>query len=218
MKTYYLLALSLLLTIDASSQTKIGLKGGVNFAKFRYSDSESNDDNKIQTSFQIGGYANLPLGKFFSFQPGLTLSGKGNKVESSFGYSHFKSSTNIMYLEIPVNAVYKKAGFYIGAGPYAAFALAGEHESEGEMDVSSSFTPQLIEFSDTHDLKFGSGDDKDFKRTDFGVNLLGGYEFRNGLNFGLNYGLGIRDIGSSSLDGISKTRNRIFSLTFGYSF
>ncbi len=38
-----------------------------------------------------------------------------------------------MYLEVPVNALYKFQSFYVGAGPYAAFALGGKTKAEGKM-------------------------------------------------------------------------------------
>ena len=191
----------------AASGIKYGIKAGVNFAKVAFSgdDSEGEDeDMKAQTSFQIGGYADLPLGKSFSVQPGLTLSGKGVKYEGE-GY---KDQTNVMYLEVPVNAVYKIGGLYLGAGPYAAFALSGKnkYQEEGEED-------------EEEDIKFGSNEEEDhMKGTDFGVNLLAGYQLSNGLNFGVNYGLGLSNLANTPEGADYKMTNRVFSVTVGFSF
>lgn len=214
MKKLYSLILACLLSAvvmaqstskSSNSGVKFGIKAGVNFAKIAYSgeDDEDTDGYKAQTSFQFGGYADIPVGTSFSIQPGLTLSGKGEKYEESeTGYS-YKESVNIMYLEIPVNAVYKIGGIYLGAGPYAAFALSGKYK------VEETDEPKVED-----DIKFGSDEDQ-MKGTDFGVNFLAGYELTNGLNFGVNYGLGLSNL-SNSNDG--KAKNSVFSVTVGFSF
>lgn len=224
MKKIYSVVIACLLTGSAVAQTtsrttssgiKYGIKAGINFATVSLSgndvDSEEKDALKSQTSFMIGGLVDIPVGTSFSVQPGLTLSGKGSKSEfSETGYSS-KDQTNIMYLEVPVNAVYKIGGIYFGAGPYAAFALSGKEKWEENMDGEVD--------KGEEDLQFGNNpDEDDLRRGDFGINLLGGYQLSNGLNVGLNYGLGLNNILPESNDYDYKAKNRVFSVTVGFTF
>lgn len=215
MKKLYSLIVACLLAGGAFAQTstsgttksgiKYGIKAGVNFAKVGFSgddvDDEEKDAVKSQTSFLIGGLVDIPVSSSFSIQPGLTLSGKGFKEE--YEGEDDKEENNVMYLEIPVNAVYKIGGIYLGAGPYAAFAISGKNK-DGD---------------DETDLEFGNDPEKDnLKRGDFGLNLLGGYQLTNGLNFGINYGLGLNNI-LPDYEGIDyKAKNRVFSVTVGFTF
>lgn len=215
------------------SGVKYGLKAGVNFATVGLSgddvDNEENDALKSLTSFHVGGFADIPVGTSFSIQPGLTLSGKGfkQKLEDE------KFERNIMYLEIPVNAVYKLGGIYLGAGPYAAFAISGKDKGEYEDDDlfeelhnnDTKFTAKTQALSapkvaETYDekLKFGNSDDDDMKGTDFGINIMAGYRLSGGLNIGINYGLGLSNIVPSSDDYDYKAKNRVVSVSVGFSF
>lgn len=225
MKKLYILTLACLLSGVAMAQEtsgttasgiKYGIKAGVNFATVSLSgndvDKEEKDALKSQTSFLIGGLVDIPVGTSFSIQPGLTLSGKGSKSEySEEGYSE-TGQTNVMYLEIPVNAVYKIGGLYLGAGPYAAFAISGKQKEEEKEEG------EPVE-KEERDLEFGTDPEKhDLKRGDFGINVLAGYQLSNGLNFGVNYGLGLSNILPDYKDADYKAKNRVFSVTVGFSF
>lgn len=224
MKKLYTLIIACLLTGSAVAQTnsgttasgiKYGIKAGVNFATVSLSgndvDSEDEDELKSQTSFMIGGLVDIPVGTSFSVQPGLTLSGKGSKSEfSETGFSS-KEQTNVMYLEVPVNAVYKIGGIYLGAGPYAAFALSGKQKEEDNEDGDVE--------KEERDLKFGDNpEEDDLRRGDFGINLLAGYQLTNGFNVGVNYGLGLSNILPEFEGSDYKAKNRVFSVTVGFSF
>ena len=193
-----------------SSGIRYGIKAGINFANISLSGSAVEDEDKDHlkswTSFQIGGLVDIPVGTSFSIQPGLTLTGKGNKTEYEDSGDEFKLRANILYLEIPVNAVIKFGGLYLGAGPYASLALSGKNK--GEMTIAG-----VTEKVDD-DIEFGNSDDE-LRRTDFGVNVLGGYQLSNGLNFGANYGLGLNNLTD---DDEYKAKNRVFSVTVGFRF
>ncbi len=193
---------------SGGGKIKYGIKAGVNFGSFGYdSDTkkaieEDGTEIKSLTSFHIGGYADYAFSDAFSLQAGLTLNGKGGKETWSEDGDSWESKTNIMYLEIPVNAVYKTGGFYVGAGPYFGFALSGKVTETDEEDV---------------DLKFGSGDDDHLKGTDFGVNFLAGYQLKNNINIGVGYGLGLSNLVPKQVANES-VKNRVFSVSVGYSF
>ncbi|MGB4776102.1 MAG: outer membrane beta-barrel protein, partial [Daejeonella sp.] len=100
-----------------TSEIKFGVKAGVNFAKIALSGSGYDDDqkegSKFLTSFHFAGLVDIPISNSFSVQPGLSLSGKGSKSEfGSEADGKLVGKENIMYLEVPVNFVYKNSGFY----------------------------------------------------------------------------------------------------------
>lgn len=111
-----------------------------------------------------------------------------------------------MYLEVPVNVVFHMNGVYVGAGPYAAFGLSGKEKYTDSSNPSNNVDK---------DVKFGSSNTDDLKRTDFGLNVLAGYQLTNGVNFGVGYGLGLSN---HSNDNTVTAKNKVFSISVGYSF
>ena len=69
------------------------------------------------------------------------------------------------------------------------------------------------------DLKFGNDpEEDDLRKGDFGINFLAGYQLTNGFNVGVNYGLGLNKILPDFEDSDNKAKNRVFSVTLGFSF
>lgn len=138
---------------------------------------------------------------FFTLSEGLEFIGKGNKEK----FEGSKLTTSIYYLKLPVllNYNYKIGanGSYLhgGMGPYAAAALFGHYKSDAGKTT----------------LHFGSGDDKDFKRMDYGLAFNAGYVFLKKWDVSLGYDLGLRNLLNSDVD---KQRNRTISFNIGYIF
>lgn len=206
--------------IAASAQTspvKFGIKAGVTFPKASTSEDTEGMDIKTNTSFYIGGTADIPVGGMFSIQPGITLSGKGFKVDESeivdgFGGSILAKS-NVWYIEIPVNALVNipvgDGKVFLGAGPYYGMAITGKVKTK----VSLTMDGQTQSESSDEDIDFGK--DGDLKRGDFGINFLGGYQLSNGFNIHAGYGLGLSNIVQDSEGDL---KNRVLSVGLGFSF
>lgn len=179
-----------------------GLRAGVNIPKY----STSLGDTKSNTGFFVTGYLDAPVSPYFSVQPGLSLQNKGAKwAETSNG----ELKESVMSLDIPVNLVAKlptggSGNFFIGAGPYVGFGLSGKQK--GEQSVGGS-TVKVDE-----DIEFGSGEGKDLKRTDFGVNFLAGYQLTNGFQINAGYGLGLTNLAPNS----GSIKNRVWSVGIGF--
>jgi len=175
-----------------------GLRAGVNIPKY----STGLDETKSNTGFFLTGYLDAPISPNFSIQPGLSLQNKGTKWKPVGDQREGKES--IMTLDIPVNAVLKfpttSGNFFLGAGPYVGFGLSGKFKGE---DSQGKFE---------NDIKFGTGSDKDLKRTDFGVNFLAGYQLSNGFQINAGYGLGLTNLAPN--DGSIK--NRVWSVGIGF--
>lgn len=187
-------------TSAALAQVNLGITAGANFAKLNISASGFTVKTSTLTSFHAGLIADASLASNIHFQPQLLLSGKGGKVTSD-GQS---ATINPFYLELPLNFIYKaEAGsgqIFGGVGPYAAFGLFGKAKGGGE----------------SHDIKFGSGDNDDLKSTDFGGNVIAGYQLNSGLMIMANYSFGLADCAPKSSDG--KIKNSYFGISLAYMF
>lgn len=198
------LGAALLMAAGAQAQTSYGLKAGVNLGKY-----SNVDDAKNNTSFYVTGFADLPIATNFSIQPGVSLQGKGNKVEGSATGVTGSATINTMSIEIPVNAVYYiptgSGSLFLGAGPYVGFNVSGEQKLEGSFLGASG--------SAKSDIEFGSADNE-MKTVEAGANFLGGYKFSNGFLINAGYGLGM-----TNLYNTGDTRsNRVLSFGVGFQF
>ncbi|GAA4185370.1 MULTISPECIES: porin family protein [Sphingobacterium] len=183
-----------------------GLRAGVNIPKY----SMENGSSESNTGFFVTGYLDAPVSPYFSIQPGLSLQNKGGKWSETNNNNSIAVKQSIMSLDIPVNLVAKlptggSGNFFIGAGPYVGFALSGKNKFEGNLGDSGLKTEE--------DVKFGSGDGDELKRTDFGVNFLAGYQLTNGFQINAGYGLGLTNLAPNSN---FTTKNRVWSIGIGF--
>jgi len=209
-----------LLTVGAQAQVSYGIKAGVNLGKYSNVDESMEDYVKMNPSFYVTGYADLSVAPNFSIQPGISLQGKGAKIKESEGGASVSMSQNVMSIEIPVNAVYSiptgdAGSVFLGAGPYVGYAISGKNktkwsglEAGEEFDSASGSISTDIDFS---------GDDKDMKAFDAGVNFLAGFKLSNGFLINAGYGLGLTNLSPSS-DSDAKFSNRVLSFGVGFQF
>lgn len=241
----------LLLSLSARAQNEndkeilsgfsLGVKAGVAFATFSAYNSGFNtqmfaeelyEANSV-TSFYIGGILNVPWGKAFTVQPGLTLIKMGTKITWSSTAStqvaqagqnlEGNKRLNPWYLQVPLNGIFSfKVGagkIFIGAGPYVAFGLFGKYTDGRRIDGNL-----VTGDGSSENLKFGNNTDidksKDLKAIDFGLNFLLGYQLANGLNANLGYGLGLTNVSpNAGLSGdASSMKNRVVSVGLGFAF
>ncbi len=217
-KIYLLIALTFVCNAlkaqSAFKKLKYGVKGGVNLATVAltgsYATQNIKDGVSNVSSFYFGGYAELFITKKISVQSGLSISGKGSKSDIDVNFLNiipinYKRKTNIMYLEIPVNAVFYYNNFYVGAGPYAAYGVVGK-----EIINAEPLPPP------NGNVKFGENPGE-ITPFDYGANFLLGYQLKNGFNLGANYGLGLGK--TNILTGYDiKASNRVLSILVGFCF
>lgn len=207
-------------SFTASAQVapvKFGVKAGVTFPTMSFSE-KGEGEVKANTSFYLGGVVSIPVSPMFSIQPGLILSGKGVKEEFSEKEDGFsvtgKSSTNLMYIEVPVNAVVSfpagSGSVFVGAGPYYAMAISGKEKSEFTVTMDGETETE----TDSENVDFGK--DGYMNRGDFGLNILAGYQLSNGFNIHAGYGLGLSNL--SKDEGDFKMKNKVISIGVGFSF
>jgi hypothetical protein len=181
-----------------SAQTKYGVKIGYNAANVSANDPDIKEDGKTLSGIGFGAFVDFSLGKNFSLQPQLNYNRKGVALE----HNGHKDKIQFNVIDIPVNALYRtNNGFFIGGGPNFGYNLSGGLRVHDDPTENVDFT-------------FGKGAD-DIKRLDLGLNLLTGYEFKNGLFLSANYLAGLTNL---SNDASEKWRNNLFNFSLGYTF
>lgn len=213
-----ILALTFLLAAPClfAQNVTFGIQGGINIPTIGPTDPQNTGAGaQIYPTFQFGGVLDVKL-KHFSFQPGIFITGKGNRSVTTENFVsngnpvpyNMTHITTLGYIEVPLNIVYKhtiKPGaLYFGAGPYAAYAVWGSYDNKSVLNTYYNRVART-------DVSFGSGSDQ-LKSMDYGANILAGLEMNNGMKLGLNYGLGFSNISNA---GIS-SKNRVFAVVIGY--
>lgn len=180
-----------------NAQVKFGPQAGLNVSNMTISYSGINMSMSSLVGFHVGVVAEIPVATNFVIQPGLLYSTKGTKAD----IEGIHETERLDYLELPVNAMYKielseQAKLLLFAGPYLAYGIGGKDSSTGES------------------VKF-SGDDKDFKALDFGLNFGPGIEINNTIQIKAQYSLGIANIAPESE---ATYRNHGFNVSIAYLF
>ncbi|WP_207422695.1 porin family protein [Desertivirga brevis] len=185
-------------------QAKFGLKAGVNFAKQKIR-PERTIIPSSNTSFNLQAFADIKILEDISIRPGLSITGKGNRLKH---IEFVNATTNLIYLEIPLNAVIKlpirRLGkFYTGGGLYTAYGLTGKIKGEG-FEVGVYGNNNLFNEKGL------------YNRPDLGLNFLGGFELKNGLLVNIEYELGmINTFRSDAVQPGFTAKNRALSISLG---
>lgn len=180
---------------------RFGVKTGLNLSDVTTNDKDENKAIGVRPAFHLGLVAEWGLGENLSFQPQLLFSGRGAKEDHEDHKDIFRFNS----LEIPLNLVYKgtetgNGRFFFGGGPSIGYNLSGK--------VVATDDP-----SENTDFEFGSAAGQ-IRRMDLGLNLLAGYELKNGFFLSANYTRGL----TNWLNTDDKWRNNVFAVSVGYFF
>jgi len=199
----------------------IYIKGGLNLANITTTANGRVDEAKMLTSFHAGIMNDMPLGDAFSFQAGLMLTGKGSKTEINTSSVNYKLTSNPLYLEVPVNFVFKipfgsGSRLFLGAGPYVAMGIAGK--TKGEYQTLGGITEYEKDIEFNNDDPFTAGQEdasvNKLRRFDYGANALAGFETGKFL-IGVNYGYGLAKIASTQANDDDQNKHRVWSISLG---
>jgi hypothetical protein len=215
-------------TSTTSTEGKEGnliIKGGLNLANISVTSNGRVDQANALKTFVVGIAYDIPVGEYFSVQPGLLYTGKGAKTqygkEGNTGF-YYKATSNPMYIEVPVNFVGKipltqTSSFYLGAGPYAAMGVTGKNKVDSYTLGVHRYSSSDIVYSNDNpttaqEENYGYGK---IKRFDYGLNAVAGLEFTR-FTLGANYGYGLVKINSGTDNTANdKGKNRVWSFTLG---
>ncbi len=188
------------MTVCALSQVSYGIRAGLNVPTLTFSANNISYKTNSSTNFHVSGFVDAPIATNLSIQPGLSVHGKGGKLDDQV--TDFNNvSLSLLYLELPVNFVYyiptgESGDFFAGAGPYAGYGLTAKGRANGESE-SASFEEAGV------------------KNFDAGLNFLLGYKLRSGLLFNAGYGLGLANI---SNDSDVTIKNKVWQFGLGFQF
>ena len=178
-----------------------GIKGGVTLSNLYVEDV---DDENVKVGYHVGVYHDAEITSFLSIQPEVLFISKGAQVQYDNLLGSGKYRFNLNYIEIPVMAKIKVAGFNVLAGPYASFLVGANVK-----DVDNNGNIQSVR----------SLDRDDFNQLDYGVSLGAGFDFSGG-NIGARYDFGMKEIGKSNFAGeaTGDAKNSAFMLFIGFEF
>ena len=195
-------------TFESFAQIKFGVKGGLNYANMldKTNTRTYSADYKAKIGFNMGVTAEYSISEKFAIEPGLLFSTKGTKDKST----GTKTSLNLNYLEIPINAIYKielssSSKILINAGPYFGYAISGKMKAS---------EPVLGVNEDSKEQKVVIG--TDIKPLDFGLNIGAGVEIKD-ITVSLQYGYGLANLTLHS-ENDAKLKNRVLGISIGYKF
>ena len=183
-------------------------------------------DKKVVGAYKIGVGYEYEFNQHWTFNPALTLSGKGWKDKDIFVndknedgsdkldqndqpiMSRMHRSISANYLELPLLFnYYLRVGearyIVLGAGPYLSCGLWGKQETKG--DGRRQGSEKLFYEEDTFDLDGAH-------RFDVGIQTMVGYQFAVGVTLGIEADFGLSKFHTNSGRNISG----LVSLTYSF--
>jgi hypothetical protein len=195
-----------------------GIRGGLNLSTQLVKDDNNtfSDNFKMNPGFHVGLTAEFPVTEMFAFETGVLYSTKGYKIDeetSVLGQTiKTKGYANLGYIEIPLTLKVSSGtggiNIYGDLGPYIGMGISGKTK----FDV----TALGVTTTDKNDVKWGSGENDDFKSLDFGLTAGAGVKI-NAIQLGIYYDLGLANISPSTTNG-RKINNRVLGLSMGIQF
>jgi len=216
------------------AQIKLGVKAGMNINDIHQNFKDSDDEiaTKMRLGYNLGATVDFTLTRALSLQSGLFFTSKGCSTDLEDGLGTGESidgyvRTEINYLEIPINFVYKISKFQVHAGPYVAVGIGGKvkydytyKDDDGYKEIEK-YNIKIKPFfgkvgKDDLDSEEGA-----YSALDYGLNFGVGYQIGPVL-VNAGYSLGLGNINPGYEGGSNrkdlKTSNRVIGLSASYYF
>jgi hypothetical protein len=186
------------LNLFAFGQIKVGSELGLQLTNFTNKITQNGNtttrSGDLKPSFRAGLIIDLLMINSLSIQPGLFYSlnnlQESSPVKLTDGVYDSKSRLTIHTVQLPVYLMYKtslegKGRFFIGAGGYLSYALAGRHYSEIPIEIVDSTRPTNFKtefLKSKRNIKLGNNKTlDDYKPIGYGLLGCVGYETPVGL-------------------------------------
>ena len=204
MKNYLKPALVIFLMVafaDMDAQIKPGYIFGINLSTMKVKINGRSPNTETPVGIHFGGFFEIPIKGNFTLKPGLLFSAKG----SNYKIDTVDFSISPIYIEVPVIGAYSFGSdaikISLSAGPYFAYGMGGyKIESGGELK----------------NISFGSGENKDLKPFDIGLNFGVGVNIK-GLLISAQYGIGLANISPvTTFD--SEIKNKVIGISLSSLF
>jgi hypothetical protein len=211
--------LLLFMTTITKGQMAFGVKAGPDFPKmldaWQGVTGNGNNvtyDSKATTNLYGGVFLDVPLGRLFSFRPGLGYLGAGGSLPQllDFNGNQLAPATkyNLDYFNLPLQLLFRPSlpfgRPFIGGGFYGGMLVAAK-----------AITPVSV---NTRSLSIGNSPVDNVKRWDFGFNATAGINLNCGILIGVDFQQGLTSISPSSASGSATldTRNSVWGVSIGY--
>ena len=204
--------LVLILISVSTAQVKFGATYGITSSNMSV-DPDSGDSFDSKLGFTIGGVIEYPINDNLNLRSGLSITQKGSEFNADILVLKLESSTNLLYLTIPVLAQYKLNS--AGNTPYGLGGL--DIGILMSADLESKITGEFLGISFDSDTSFSIKDS--LSSTDIALNIGAGYMMERGYSkiyVEILYSLGLLDINSVDDDVAWKTKGIIVGV--GYIF
>lgn len=224
--TIFLLTLIATFSI-AKSQTKVGIKAGVNFSNMMIINENGNKENTQSTpGILLGLTSDISIIGDFYIQPAILYSSKGFKQETGGFYG---SATNFEvkaeYIEVPINMLYKPrlngGHLLLGAGPYISYGTGGNWKSDTDILIGDIRIKGEGNVAFRNDGSIRNDAEYTYGRPlDYGLNATLGYEYpkRLSLQFNAQVGLANLEPKFGGTESKGKLKNTGFGISLGYKF
>lgn len=207
-----LLALAISAATFAQLTPSFGIRGGLSSTSMRgesvgnlknileFADGKISTNNR--TGFFVGGYANIPVAKTISIEPGLYYSQKGYELKGGFSVkgaefinANAKAQLQSDYIDMPLLLKADLGGgLQLFAGPQFSYLMkANLRTTAGVLGINL--------LNNTLDVT------EQFNRLDMGVTGGIGYKFANGVNISAAYDHGLSKVDANK--NISSYNNAI---------
>ena len=206
------MTLVLILISVSTAQVKFGATYGITSSNMSV-DPDSGDSFDSKLGFTIGGVIEYPINDNLNLRSGLSITQKGSEFNADILVLKLESSTNLLYLTIPVLAQYK-----LNSAGNTLYGLGGLDigvlmSADFEAKTSGEFLGISIDSDTTIDIKDA------LSSTDIALNIGAGYMMERGYSkiyVEILYSLGLLDIDSVDDDVALKTKGIIVAV--GYIF
>ena len=191
----------LIVHVSFAQNISFGVKGGLNIVNAKTSIPVVESGKTSRNLLHGGVIMDIGISEHFSVQPQLLYNGKGVKFDAG-AHDHIITLHSV---DLPIYAVYKiTKGIYVGGGPNFGVNVKGKNVATGALN-------------ETKDYKFNK-DPFEFKRFDFGLNAVVGYQHTSGLFISANYLKGMsKNLINAPAPGAEWSHN-VLAFSIGYLF
>lgn len=178
----------------SQAQVAIGLKGGLNLAKFDLSAGTSNIENR--TGFHGGAFGLIKISKI-GIQPEIIFSKQG----SNFQVNTADVEANFDYINVPILLkLYLVAGLNLQAGPQFGFLSTSEIKTTVGSVTTTEDVKSLLD-----------------RKSDTSIAVGAGWDLPFGLTLDARYNIGLSDVKlSPSASSPIDIKNKVIQISVGY--
>ncbi len=202
------------LSFQSYAQT-FGIRGGLSMANMLDKDEDGtySGDYQMNPGFHAGVTIDYPFSEMVSFETGLFLNTKGFKITEEEDGFDVTAKSKLYYADIPLTLkvlgeVSEGVKVFVSAGPYIGIGISGK--------VTADASVEGYDVSVDEDIDWGSGEDDDLKRLDYGITAGAGIEF-NRVLVGLFYDYGLANVSAYTGDG-TVASHRVLKFSLGLKF